>query len=85
MDCVDEPRRPCGGNKSPWEISFQNVTACCQSITWIPVENCITTASPIQSPTDPPRNEQGDNGNVNRPTVSPTKYFNWYLEQSTSR
>jgi len=86
MDCVDEPRRPCRGHKGAWDDSFPTVEECCESISWVPSEDCVATASPTRKKTDAPTREvQGDDGSSLVPTLVPTVHFDWYKERATNR
>lgn len=85
MDCVDEPRRPCGGSKTDWEPSYPTLEECCQSINWIAPEDCRATASPIKQATSPPITLLGDAFEDTMPTSRPTKHFDWYIERATNQ
>ena len=86
MDCVDEPRRPCRGHKGAWDDSFPTVEECCESISWVPSEDCVATASPTRKKTDAPTREvQGNDISSLVPTLVPTVNFDWYKERATNR
>eukprot|EP00580_Thalassiosira_gravida_P007825 CAMPEP_0201631242 /NCGR_PEP_ID=MMETSP0493-20130528/5289_1 /ASSEMBLY_ACC=CAM_ASM_000838 /TAXON_ID=420259 /ORGANISM="Thalassiosira gravida, Strain GMp14c1" /LENGTH=275 /DNA_ID=CAMNT_0048102545 /DNA_START=269 /DNA_END=1096 /DNA_ORIENTATION=+ len=70
MDCVNEPGRPCKGNKGDWQDSFATVEECCNSISWIPSDECVATASPTKTKTEAPEDEG--------------VRFNWYRVESTN-
>ena len=83
MDCVDEPGRPCGETKNNWEPTFKTLDDCCESINWIPAEECYATAAPVTSPPTSLLGEADMDGPM--PTRHPTKKFDWYIERSTNQ
>mmetsp|Transcript_30063 Transcript_30063/g.63745 ORF Transcript_30063/g.63745 Transcript_30063/m.63745 type:complete len:641 (+) Transcript_30063:85-2007(+) len=83
MDCVDERNRPCGGLATTYEQTYPTAEKCCKSISWIPSDNCMATASPSKKETNPPTTLLGD-ADIGH-TSAPTVHFDWYKERSTNR
>ena len=84
MDCINEPSRPCGGYNQ-WEPIFLTVEECCESINWIPLDECMSvTASPTSSPPPTVIEESvlldGDMDGEGNQT-----HFDWYKDLETMK